>query len=185
MFWKICNIPNKENVIRPVTTVQKDFIEAFGNLYSSYGWKRLDGLIIGLLIARAETLSLDEICEALGRSKGPISETVRHLSEHGLIHKVGGEEHRRNYYTVDHDVFFQNHLRNMQTVRKNRSIAEQYLQMTANSEDLGGMRHHLRTMHSFYTLMESFFSEFSARWLAEHASSPEQDGVKQNEKENG
>ena len=184
MFWEICNFSNEANVSQPVTAVQRDFIEAFGNLYSSYGWKRLDGLIIGLLIARAETLSLDEICEALGRSKGPISESVRQLSDHGLIHKVGGEKHRRNYYTVDHDVFFQNHLRNMQTVRKNRSIADQYLQMTANSENLDGMRQHLRTMHSFYTLMESFFSEFSARWLAEYAASSGQGSLMQNEKEN-
>lgn len=156
-------------MVQPITAVQRDFIDAFGNLYASYGWKRLDGLIIGLLIARAETLSLDEMCTALGRSKGPISETARHLSEQGLIHKSAGEEHRRNYYAVDPDVFFHNHLRNMQTVRRNRSIAEQYLQRTADSEGLEGMREHLRTMHAFYTMMESFFSEFSARWTEARA----------------
>ena len=61
--------------------LQKEFVEAFGGLYAAYGWKRLDGLIIGLMLAKAETLSLDEICAALGRSKGPISESVRQLAE--------------------------------------------------------------------------------------------------------
>ncbi len=172
-------------MVQPLAPVQRDFIEAFGNLYASYGWKRLDGLILGLLLARAETLSLDDICADLDRSKGPISETVRHLSDQGLIHKVGGEEHRRNYYAVDPDVFFHNHLRNMQTVRKNRAIAEQYLQMTAESEGLDGMREHLRTMHSFYTLMESFFSAFSARWLAGPARDDDGESILTNRKENG
>ena len=60
---------------------QQDFIEAFGNLYAAYGWKRLDGLILGLLLARAEIMSLDDICRDLGRSKGPISEAVRQLAD--------------------------------------------------------------------------------------------------------
>ncbi len=147
--------------------MQGDFVESFGNLYASYGWKRLDGLIIGLLIAKAETLSLDEICDALGRSKGPISESVRQLAAKGLLHKAAGRENRRDYYTVDPDVFFHNHQLNMQVVKKNRAIAEKYLAQETDAEDLRGMRRNLRVMHAFYTLMESFYSDFAARWSAE------------------
>ncbi|MBE0643105.1 MAG: winged helix DNA-binding protein [Bacteroidetes bacterium] len=147
--------------------LQKDFVEEFGNLYAAYGWKRLDGLIIGLLLARAATLSLDEICEALGRSKGPISESVRQLAGRGLLRKTAGRENRRDYYAIDPDVFHHNHLLNMQAVRKNREIAEQFLSGETESTSNAGMRRNLREMHAFYTLMESFYSDFSARWIAE------------------
>lgn len=153
--------------------LQGEFVEAFGNLYAAYGWKRLDGLILGLLLAHARTLSLDEICEALGRSKGPISESVRQLATRGLLRKVAGSENRRDYYAIDPDVFHHNHLLNMQTVRRNRAIAEEFLARQseipalAASDELAGMRKSLRHMHAFYTLMESFYHDFSAQWAAE------------------
>lgn len=155
--------------------LQREFVEAFGNLYAAYGWKRLDGLIIGLLLARAETLCLDEICEDLGRSKGPISESVRQLAERGLLRKVAGRENRRDYYAIEPDVFFHNHQLNMQAVRKNRTIAETYLSQEAEAEGLDGMRRNLRVMHAFYTLMESFYSDFAVRWNAEKQRLEEMD----------
>lgn len=147
--------------------LQREFVDAFGSLYAAYGWKRLDGLIIGLLMARAETLSLDEICEALGRSKGPISESVRQLAEKGLLRKMPGRENRRAYYAVDPELFHHNHLQNMMVVRKNRQIAEQFLSRSAEMPEAEGLRGNLRIMHAFYTLMESFYSDFSARWQEE------------------
>ena len=148
---------------------QRDFIEALGNLYASYGWKRLDGLILGALLARADIMSLDDICADLGRSKGPISEAARQLAEKGLIRKMAGKENRRDYYAVDPDLFYHNHLQNMQVVRKNRMIAERFLSAATESEELRGMRENLRAMHAFYTLMESFYSDFSARWRDERS----------------
>ncbi|MDT8325530.1 MAG: winged helix DNA-binding protein [Bacteroidota bacterium] len=149
--------------------LHREFVDAFGSLYAAYGWKRLDGLIIGLLMARAETLSLDEICEALGRSKGPISESVRQLADKGLLRKMPGRENRRAYYAVDPELFHHNHLQNMMVVRKNRQIAEHFLASSAGVEGTEGMRSNLRSMHAFYTLMESFYSDFSARWQDERA----------------
>jgi DNA-binding transcriptional regulator GbsR (MarR family) len=149
--------------------LQREFVEAFGNLYAAYGWKRLDGLIIGLLMARAETLSLDDICDALGRSKGPISESVRQLAEKGLIRKMPGRENRKAYYASDPDMFYHNHLRNMEVVRKNRLMAEQYLSRCGEAETATGMCENLRSMHIFYTLMESFYSDFAIRWSEEKA----------------
>ncbi|MDX9760101.1 MAG: winged helix DNA-binding protein [Bacteroidota bacterium] len=150
------------------TQLQSEFVESFGNLYAAYGWKRLDGLIIGLLLARACTMSLDEICAALGRSKGPISESVRQLAAKGLVRKMAGGENRRDYYAIDPEVFHHNHLLNMQTVRRNRAIAEQFLARQHGEAELEGMRRNLRRMLAFYTLMEQFYHDFSAQWTVEH-----------------
>ena len=153
----------------PVTPeeLESEFVESFGNLYAAYGWKRLEGLIIGLLLVRACTMSLDEICVALGRSKGPISESVRQLAERGFVRKMAGSENRRDYYAIDPDVFHHNHQRNMQTVRKNRAIAEQFLARLGDDAEHEGTRRNLRHMFAFYTMMEQFYHDFSAQWTAE------------------
>ncbi len=145
---------------------RKAFVEEIGGMYAAYGWKRLNGLIVGLLLATDKTLSLDDIAELLGRSKGPISESVRELAAAGLLRKVAGPENRRDYYVVDPDLFYRNHLRNMQTVRRNREVAERYLREAHAAADssLDGMKRNLQTMHAFYTLMESFYGDFSAIW---------------------
>ena len=46
---------------------------------------------------------------------------------------------------------------------------ERFLSAATESEELRGMRENLRAMHAFYTLMESFYSDFSARWRDERS----------------
>lgn len=151
---------------RSAIHIEKKFVEEFGNLYASYGLKRLNGMIVGLLLASEEPVSLDDIALRLGRSKGPISVAVRQLAALGLVQRVAGPENRRDYYRADDDIFYSNHKLNMRTVRRNRAIAERFL---GEIREAGGDGHHameenLRRMHAFYTLMESFYSGFAAEW---------------------
>lgn len=62
-----------------LTPLKSDLIERFGDIYETYGLQRLKGLLVGLLLTHDEPLSLDDMVERLGRSKGPISTTVREL----------------------------------------------------------------------------------------------------------
>jgi len=165
-------------MVPDLSEVQRAFVEEMGNLYAGYGWKRLDGLILGLLLATDSTLSLDDITEALARSKGPVSEAVRQLAAAGMIRKVQGSEHRRDYYAIDPEVFHHNHLRNMQTVRRNRAIAERFLGAVRDRAEQGheGMRFHLQRMHAFYTLMESFYNDFSVLWRQQQPQREERGG---------
>ncbi|MBR9978030.1 MAG: MarR family transcriptional regulator [Bacteroidetes bacterium] len=147
--------------------LQREFAETLGNLYAGYGWKRLDGLIIGLLLAKSTQLSLDDISRELNRSKGPISESVRQLTAKRLLRKAAGPENRRDYYVIDPEIFHHNHLLNMQVVHRNRMVAEDFLSRDTGEAMPDGMRGNLRTMHAFYTLMERFYSDFSVRWKQE------------------
>jgi DNA-binding transcriptional regulator GbsR (MarR family) len=149
-----------------LSEIQKRFVAEMGNIYAAYGFKRLNGLIVGMLLTRDEALSLDEMTELLGRSKGPLSEACRQLASAGLIRKVHGPENRRDYYASDPDIFLNNYKANMRTVRKNRVVAEQFLSEIRKEHDpsLKAMRAHLKQMHAFYTLMESFYASFSAEW---------------------
>lgn len=151
---------------KSLSPIEHDLIEEFGNLYEGYGLKRLQGLIVGLLVTQTEPVSLDDMVEALGHSKGPISIAVRRLADIGLARKVNGPVNRRNYYTAHPDIFYNNFKFNMATVRKNRALAERFLARLEQegAEDCGGTMAHLEHMHAFYQLMESFYQDFSQQW---------------------
>lgn len=145
--------------------VEEELIQEFGSIYESHGLKRLQGLIVGLLLTQSEPASLDDMVELLGHSKGPISISVRRLADMGVVRKVDGPVNRRNYYVAHPDIFYNNFKFNMATVRRNRSLAERYLRRMRQSdqgdaETITNLEH----MHAFYQLMESFYQDFSKRW---------------------
>jgi len=146
--------------------VEEDLIEEFGNIYESYGLKRLEGLIVGLLLTQTEPVSLDDMVRVLGHSKGPISVSVRRLADIGLIRKVNGPINRRNYYAAHPDIFYNNFKFNMATVRKNRALAERFLARieSEGAESTESTLENLEHMRAFYRLMETFYQDFSEQW---------------------
>ncbi len=145
--------------------VERELIEEFGNIYESYGLRRLQGLIVGLLLTKSDPVSLDDMVEILDRSKGPISISVRRLDDFDLVRKVEGPNNRRNYYTSHPDIFFNNFKFNMKTVRENRALAERMLaRVDPEGEETRKTQESLQHMKAFYDLMESFFEDFAERW---------------------
>lgn len=150
-----------------MTPLQQEIVEEFGSIYESYGFKRLQGMIVGLLLTRDDPASLDDIVELLGHSKGPISVATRRLADIGVIRQVNGPINRRNYYAAHPDLFFNNFKFNMETVRKNRRLAERMLERAETGGEAEGqaMRDNMERMRAFYSLMESFYENFSAAWV--------------------
>lgn len=65
------------------------------------GQKSLNGQILGLFLVHADReLTLDEITRDLGVSKGPVSQSVRELSEQRLLQKIWKKGRRRHYYRL-------------------------------------------------------------------------------------
>ena len=151
---------------RTPSPVEHELIGEFGNLYESYGLKRLEGLIVGLLLTQTAPVSLDDMVEHLAHSKGPISVAVRRLAGIGLVRKVNGPVNRRNYYAAHPDIFYNNFKFNMATVRKNRSLAENFLARIRTEDEAGSEEtvDNLEHMRDFYRLMEGFYQDFSERW---------------------
>ncbi len=147
------------------TPTEEELIQEFGNLYETYGLKRLEGLIVGLLLTQEEPVSLDDMVDLLNHSKGPISVAVRRLDDIGLIKKVTGPVNRRNYYAAHPDLFYNNFKFNMETVRKNREIAERFLERLAEEEEgRDETVENLKHMRLFYRHMENFYQDFSEKW---------------------
>ncbi len=148
------------------SATEEELIQEFGNLYETYGLKRLEGLIVGLLLTQDEPVSLDDMVHLLDHSKGPISVAVRRLDDIGLIKKVNGPVNRRNYYKAHPDLFYNNFKFNMATVRKNREIAERFLERIEEEGAEGREEtvENLKHMRLFYRHMEGFYQDFSKKW---------------------
>ena len=148
-----------------LTATQKQFIEEMGNLYAMYGLSRLNGMLIGLLLSCEEALSLDEISAHLNRSKGLISQATRRLNTTGYIKKIEGPESRKDYYIADYDIFINVFHFNMTTVRKNLSIADQFLHLVKSDGNTSARwKENLEVMELFYTNMNEFYEGFDTRW---------------------
>lgn len=148
-----------------LTGTQKQFIEEMGNLYATYGLSRLNGMLIGLLLCSEDPLSLDDISTHLNRSKGLISQATRRLNTTGYIKKIEGPESRKDYYIADYDIFINVFHFNMTTVRKNLSIADQFLHLVKNDGKASARwRENLEVMELFYTNMNEFYEGFDSRW---------------------
>jgi len=81
------------------------FVEQVGLFSETDGVPRIGGRIFGLLMLSESPLSLDEIAEALGASKGSVSIDARRLQQLGVIERVGKPSDRRDYYQIAPDFF--------------------------------------------------------------------------------
>lgn len=145
-----------------LTALERDLIEEFGSLYEGYGFPRVMGLIVGLLLTQEDPISLDDMAVLLARSKGPISSAVRDLVTRNLIRKVDGPSKRRDYYVAHPDIFLNNFRFNMTVVRKNRRTAEQFRSEASDASPV--LRQRLDTMLAFYAKMEAFYAAFERAW---------------------
>jgi DNA-binding transcriptional regulator GbsR (MarR family) len=80
-----------------------NLIQEMGRLSSFAGFNRAMGQIYGLLYLSMEPVSLTEIAEQLGISKGNASINMRMMERWGLIHPVSKKGDRQDYYLAETD----------------------------------------------------------------------------------
>jgi DNA-binding transcriptional regulator GbsR (MarR family) len=150
--------------------MKKEIIQRFGEAYKAFGLNKLMGHIVALLIYSPEPLSLDEISEQLGRSKGPVSQIVRRLRDRKLIRKVWApENNRKDYYEIEPEIFENAFRNNLELIKNNTRIAK-YLKEKVTSLDGDGsevVHDRVEEMEHFYSLMEKHYRNFLADWIDE------------------
>ncbi|MBB6451094.1 DNA-binding transcriptional regulator GbsR (MarR family) [Geomicrobium halophilum] len=70
-----------------------------------YGVTRSVGRIYATLYLNGGPMTLDELRDELGMSKGSISLGVRKLMDDKIIHRVYKKGHRKDLYQAEHDFF--------------------------------------------------------------------------------
>lgn len=82
---------------------KEDLIQELGRLSGFAGFNKVMGQMYGLLYLNKEPVSLGEIAEQLGISKGNASLNIRYMERWGLIHPISKKGDRRDYYQAETD----------------------------------------------------------------------------------
>ncbi|PKN93381.1 MAG: hypothetical protein CVU44_10880 [Chloroflexi bacterium HGW-Chloroflexi-6] len=87
------------------THIKQDFIEGLSGISAFWGFPKGMGAIFAVLYISPAPLSLDELVEQTGLTKGAISTNVRALSRMGLIRPVTRLGDRKDYYEAETDFY--------------------------------------------------------------------------------
>lgn len=88
-----------------LTHIKKDFTEGLSQISRFWGFPKGMGAIFGVLYLSSIPLSLDEIVEATGLTKGAISTEIRALARMGLVHRSSRLGDRKDYYEAESDFY--------------------------------------------------------------------------------
>jgi DNA-binding transcriptional regulator GbsR (MarR family) len=88
-----------------LTQIKQNFVEGLSGISQFWGFPKGMGAIFAVLYLSPNPLSLDEIVEQAGLTKGAISTNVRALSRMGLIHPVTRLGDRKDYYEAETDFY--------------------------------------------------------------------------------
>jgi DNA-binding transcriptional regulator GbsR (MarR family) len=107
-----------------IAQVKQNFIEGMSGISQFWGFPKGVGVLFGILYLSPTPLSLDELVEQSGLSKGAISTNVRTLSRLGLIHPVNRLSDRKDYYQAETDFYkaIRSVLRERQSNEFNRAV---------------------------------------------------------------
>jgi DNA-binding transcriptional regulator GbsR (MarR family) len=79
------------------------FILGMSRISQFWGFPRAMGAIYGAIYLSPEPVSLDELVEQVGVTKGAISTNVRSLERLGMVHRIVRLGERKDYYTAETD----------------------------------------------------------------------------------
>ena len=102
-----------------ISLIKQDFVEGLSNISGFWGFPKGMGAIFAVLYLSPVPLSLDDLVERTGLTKGAISTNVRALTRFGLIHPSARLGDRKDYYSAETDFY-----RAVRTILKERRDSE-------------------------------------------------------------
>jgi len=84
-------------------TARSHTIQGLSRISQFWGFSKGMGAIFGALYLSSDPLSLDNLVEAVGITKGAVSTNVRHLERLGLVHKQLVIGDRKDFYIAETD----------------------------------------------------------------------------------
>ncbi len=82
---------------------QQNFIQGMSRISNFWGFPKAMGAIFGAVYLSPTPMSLDEIVEQVGVTKGSVSTNVRTLERLGMVHKQIRLGDRKDYYEAEAD----------------------------------------------------------------------------------
>jgi hypothetical protein len=150
---------------------RRRYVEEFGLLFGQFGLSRMLGRVLGvLMISDPPELSAGELAEALGASRGSISQTTRSLIQMGLVQRRARPGERRDYFRVKPGAWGGIMRREMEALGGFREAAERGL-VLLDSRDPDARRG-LEEMRDFYAYWEKEMPAVLERWEREGSHEP-------------
>jgi DNA-binding transcriptional regulator GbsR (MarR family) len=88
-----------------LTQLKQDFTEGLSQISRFWGFPKGMGAIFAVLYISSSPLSLDEIVEQTGLTKGAISTEIRALARMGLVRRSSKLADRKDYYEAETDFY--------------------------------------------------------------------------------
>jgi HTH-type transcriptional regulator, glycine betaine synthesis regulator len=147
----------------------ENLIQALGQLAENAGFNRMIGQIYALLYLSPTQLSLGEIAEKLGASKGNASLNTTSMERWGMIKRFNRPADRRDYYEADTD--FWKVIRGIMRTREKKimndfrnSLAESLKEVKKHRGDKAGEFYEERLKHmlDFTTMFTRMLNAYVA-----------------------
>lgn len=148
-----------------ITQLKRDFTEGLSQISRFWGFPKGMGAIFAVLYLSPAPLSLDEIVEQTGLTKGAVSTEVRALARMGLVHRSSKLGDRRDYYEAEAD--FYQAIRSILKERQNsefdravRSVAETLEKLesgsvSGNEAEIEFIRQRVKALQEFFDAIDS------------------------------
>lgn len=88
-----------------LTKIKADFTQGLSQISRFWGFPKGMGAIFAVLYISPTPLSLDEIVQETGLTKGAISTEIRTLARMGLVHRSTKLGDRKDYYEAETDFY--------------------------------------------------------------------------------
>ena len=102
-----------------LSQLKQDFTEGLSQISRFWGFPKGMGAIFAVLYISPIPLSLDEIVQQTGLTKGAISTEVRTLARMGLVHRSSKLGDRKDYYEAESDFY-----KSIRSILKERQNSE-------------------------------------------------------------
>jgi len=91
--------------LTPLDKIREDFIQGLSEISRFWGFPKGMGAIFAALYLSPTALSLDQIVQQTGITKGAISTEIRALARMGLVHRRTRLGDRKDYYEAETDFY--------------------------------------------------------------------------------
>jgi DNA-binding transcriptional regulator GbsR (MarR family) len=148
-------------VAKTLSQLKQDFTEGLSQISRFWGFPKGMGAIFAVLYVSPTPLSLDEIVQQTGLTKGAISTEVRTLARMGLVHRSSKLADRKDYYEAEND--FYKSIRSILKERQNsefdsaiRSVQETLKELETGS--VSGDTAQVQFVHERIKALQEFFN---------------------------
>lgn len=143
-----------------LSQLKQDFTEGLSQISRFWGFPKGMGAIFAVLYLSPTPLSLDEVVQRSGLTKGAISTEVRTLARMGLVHRSSKLGDRKDYYEAETD--FYKSIRAILKERQNSEFKRALLSVRASLEKLkarsvSGDELEIKFVHARIQALQDFF----------------------------